>query len=60
MKPGRILYAAILLVLGCAAANAQSLDKLAFATNWLAEGDLLERLRADVHGAKREDHDGDG
>ena len=39
MKPARILYAATLLVIGCAAANAQSLDKLAFATNWLAEGE---------------------
>src|SRR5215470_5684585 len=39
MKPGRILYAAIVLVLGCAAAQAQSLDKIAFGTNWLAEGE---------------------
>src|SRR5215831_12899762 len=39
MKPGRILYAAIVLVLACAAAQAQSLDKIAFGTNWLAEGE---------------------
>src|SRR5215831_19529054 len=39
MKPGRILYAAIVLVLGCAAAQAQSIDKIAFGTNWLAEGE---------------------
>ena len=39
MKPGTFLYAIIVLVLGCAAARAQGLEKLAFATNWLAEGE---------------------
>ena len=39
MKPARLLSAIVVVVLGCAAAHGQSLDKLAFATNWLAEGE---------------------